>query len=92
MYGDMGSLNAQSIPRLINEVTKKTIDIVLHVGDFAYNLDDVSQVWFESNRSGDHMMFTWKALLVINHNNMLLAWAILICTQHVDINEVSPAF
>lgn len=58
MYGDMGSLNAQSIPRLINEVTKKTIDIVLHVGDFAYNLDDVSQVWFESNRSGDHMMFT----------------------------------
>ena len=38
MYGDMGSLNAQSIPRLINEVTKKTIDIVLHVGDFAYDL------------------------------------------------------
>lgn len=42
VYGDMGSVNAQSIPRLQEEVTKKTIDIILHIGDFAYNLNDVS--------------------------------------------------
>lgn len=42
LFGDMGSDNAKSIPFLQEEVAKRTIDIVMHVGDFAYNFDDVS--------------------------------------------------
>ena len=38
----MGSVNAQSVPTLEEEVARGTIDVVLHVGDFAYNLDSVS--------------------------------------------------
>ena len=41
-FGDMGSVNAQSVPTLEEEVARGTIDVVLHVGDFAYNLDSVS--------------------------------------------------
>ena len=42
VYGDMGSVNGQSIPRLQQEVARKTLDVILHVGDFAYDLDTVS--------------------------------------------------
>jgi len=38
-FGDMGSVNAQSIPRLEEEIAQNTIDVVLHVGDFAYDLN-----------------------------------------------------
>jgi len=40
----MGSVNGRSIPRLQEEVAKGTIDVILHVGDFAYDLDSVSAV------------------------------------------------
>jgi len=43
-FGDMGSVNGRSIPRLQEEVAKGTIDVILHVGDFAYDLDSVSAV------------------------------------------------
>lgn len=45
MFGDMGSENGQSIPRLEQEVVSKTIDLVMHVGDFAYNFDEVREVF-----------------------------------------------
>lgn len=41
-FGDLGSVNAQSLPRLKQEVAMETIDVILHVGDFAYDLDSVS--------------------------------------------------
>lgn len=42
IYGDMGSENARSIPRLQQDVLNRKIDAVIHVGDFAYDLDAVS--------------------------------------------------
>lgn len=42
IFGDLGSDNGQSIPRLQSEVARRAFDAVLHVGDMAYNLDSVS--------------------------------------------------
>jgi len=42
VYGDLGSTNAQSLPRLQTEVATGAIDAVLHIGDFAYDMEDVS--------------------------------------------------
>ncbi|CAD5113759.1 DgyrCDS2925 [Dimorphilus gyrociliatus] len=39
IYGDMGNVNAQSLSRLQEEVQRGHFDAILHVGDFAYNLD-----------------------------------------------------
>lgn len=39
VYGDMGNVNAQSLPRLQEEIQKGTYDAVLHVGDLAYDMD-----------------------------------------------------
>ena len=41
LFGDMGSENGQSIPRLQQEVAKHTVDMILHIGDFAYDLNSV---------------------------------------------------
>ncbi|KAI3378668.1 hypothetical protein SNEBB_005596 [Seison nebaliae] len=40
IYGDMGNVNAQSLPRLQTEVQMNDIHQVLHVGDFAYDMAD----------------------------------------------------
>ncbi|XP_068249786.1 acid phosphatase type 7-like [Palaemon carinicauda] len=50
MFGDMGSLNAQSLPRLQEEVSQNMYDAIIHVGDFAYDMD------FENARVGDQFM------------------------------------
>jgi hypothetical protein len=42
IFGDMGSENAASLPFLQKEVLQDTLDMVIHIGDFAYDLDDVS--------------------------------------------------
>lgn len=42
IYGDMGSENARSIPRLERDVINRKIDVAIHVGDFAYDLNSVS--------------------------------------------------
>ncbi|KAK3578701.1 hypothetical protein CHS0354_008558 [Potamilus streckersoni] len=39
MFGDMGNINAQSLPRLQREAEMGMYDAVLHVGDFAYDMD-----------------------------------------------------
>ncbi|XP_043246196.1 acid phosphatase type 7-like [Amphibalanus amphitrite] len=51
VYGDMGSENAQSLPRLQRDVQQGLYDAVLHVGDFAYDMDsDNAQVGDEFMR------------------------------------------
>ncbi|KAK3914980.1 Acid phosphatase type 7 [Frankliniella fusca] len=40
IYGDMGNVNAQSLPRLQAETQAGNYDAIIHVGDFAYNMDD----------------------------------------------------
>ncbi|XP_066494694.1 acid phosphatase type 7-like [Tiliqua scincoides] len=45
IYGDMGLVNPQSLPRLINDTENGMYDVLLHVGDFAYDLhSDDAQV------------------------------------------------
>jgi 3',5'-cyclic AMP phosphodiesterase CpdA len=39
VYGDMGNKNAQSLARIQQETQRGHFDMVLHVGDFAYNMD-----------------------------------------------------
>ncbi|XP_014781554.1 acid phosphatase type 7 isoform X2 [Octopus bimaculoides] len=38
LFGDMGSVNAQSLPRLLKEVKQNLYDSIFHVGDFAYDM------------------------------------------------------
>ena len=39
LFGDLGYVNAQSVPRLINDCKKEMYDAIFHVGDFGYDLD-----------------------------------------------------
>ncbi|XP_068242624.1 acid phosphatase type 7-like [Palaemon carinicauda] len=39
MYGDLGAVNGQSLARLQEDVTKGMYDVIVHVGDFAYDMD-----------------------------------------------------
>ena len=41
VFGDMGNANAQSLPRLQQETQKGMYDMILHIGDFAYDMDTV---------------------------------------------------
>lgn len=43
VYGDMGLENAQSVPRLTREVDQGHFDMILHVGDVAYDMYEVKQ-------------------------------------------------
>lgn len=38
VYGDLGSVNAQSLTRLEQDASRGMYDAILHVGDFAYDL------------------------------------------------------
>ena len=42
IFGDLGYKGAVSVPYLQNEVHNNTLDMIIHAGDFAYDLDDVS--------------------------------------------------
>ncbi|XP_046382469.1 acid phosphatase type 7 isoform X2 [Ischnura elegans] len=50
VYGDMGNINAQSLPRLQEEVQRGMYDAILHVGDFAYDMNT------ENAEVGDEFM------------------------------------
>ncbi|KAK8730487.1 hypothetical protein OTU49_008037 [Cherax quadricarinatus] len=50
MYGDMGAVNAQSLSRLQEETQKGMYDAIIHVGDFAYDMDS------DNARVGDEFM------------------------------------
>ena len=57
LYGDMGNVNAKSIPRLQRETQAGLYDMIIHVGDFAYNMDTVgirtqhrkNNIYYKSN-------------------------------------------
>lgn len=49
-YGDLGSANAQSLPRLLVDAAQGMYDAVVHVGDFAYDLHA------DQGRTGDTFM------------------------------------
>ena len=40
VYGDLGFVNAQSVPRITQEVKNGQVDAILHIGDFAYDMHD----------------------------------------------------
>jgi hypothetical protein len=42
IFGDMGNVNAKSLTRLQREVQLDYYSALIHVGDFAYDLNDVS--------------------------------------------------
>lgn len=50
LYGDLGNENAQSIARLEQEVAKGSLDLIIHLGDFAYDLHE------DNGRVGDEFM------------------------------------
>ncbi|KAF5302288.1 hypothetical protein FQA39_LY10327 [Lamprigera yunnana] len=50
IFGDMGNENAQSLARLQQETQRGIYDIILHVGDFAYDLDS------DDGKVGDEFM------------------------------------
>lgn len=41
IYGDMGNANAQSLPRLQRETQADEYDMIIHVGDIAYDMATV---------------------------------------------------
>lgn len=50
LYGDMGNENIQSLPRLQEETQRGLYDAIIHVGDFAYDMDS------DNARVGDEFM------------------------------------
>ncbi|XKL65548.1 hypothetical protein PGB90_008968 [Kerria lacca] len=50
IFGDMGNVNAQSLPRLQEETQRGFYDVILHVGDFAYDMHS------DNARVGDEFM------------------------------------
>lgn len=50
IFGDLGNENARSLPHLQEEVQRGMYDAILHVGDFAYDMDS------ESGQVGDEFM------------------------------------
>ena len=46
IYGDLGNANAQSLPRLQREAQEDMYDMIIHIGDFAYNLHSVRRMKF----------------------------------------------
>ena len=50
VFGDMGVANAKSLPRLQHEATMGNLDMILHIGDFAYDMDQ------DNARVGDEFM------------------------------------
>ncbi|CAH1738472.1 unnamed protein product [Aphis gossypii] len=49
-FGDLGNVNAQSLPRLQEETERGLYDMILHIGDFAYDMDS------ENAKVGDEFM------------------------------------
>jgi len=49
-FGDFGFENSRSMPRLLNDTLADKYDMVLHVGDIAYNMQD------DNGRVGDNFL------------------------------------
>lgn len=50
IYGDLGNVNGRTLSRLQDEIQSGNHDLVLHLGDFAYDLHD------DNGRMGDQFM------------------------------------
>ncbi|XP_027200750.2 acid phosphatase type 7-like [Dermatophagoides pteronyssinus] len=50
IYGDLGYVNEQSLPYLKKDVEQNLFDVIFHIGDFAYDLND------EHGKVGHHFM------------------------------------
>lgn len=50
LFGDMGNENSQSLPRLQEETQRGLYDAIIHVGDFAYDMNS------DNARVGDEFM------------------------------------
>lgn len=50
VYGDLGNYNARALPKLQEDTQNGLFDVILHVGDFAYDL------WSDNARVGDSFM------------------------------------
>ncbi|XP_067099951.1 acid phosphatase type 7 isoform X1 [Osmerus mordax] len=50
LYGDLGNANPQSLARLQKETQQGMYDAILHIGDFAYDMDE------DNGRIGDEFM------------------------------------
>ncbi|KAL0829461.1 hypothetical protein ABMA28_004226 [Loxostege sticticalis] len=50
IYGDMGVNNSMSLPFLLKDVEQEKYDLILHVGDFAYDMNE------QEGRVGDEFM------------------------------------
>lgn len=50
LFGDMGNENDQSLPRLQEETQRGLYDAIIHVGDFAYDMNT------DNARVGDEFM------------------------------------
>ena len=62
VYGDMGKEGgSQSLPALYKEAASGDYNAILHVGDFAYDLDS----------DGGEVYTVWQRLLCVYHNIML---------------------
>ena len=46
IYGDLGNENAQSLTRLQREAHLGEYDAIIHVGDFAYDMNSVCHINF----------------------------------------------
>ena len=42
LFGDMGNVNARSLTRLQQEAQEEMYDMIIHVGDFAYDMYSVT--------------------------------------------------
>lgn len=50
IYGDLGNVNGVSLPQLQEDTQQGLYDMIIHVGDFAYDMD------WENGRRGDEFM------------------------------------
>lgn len=49
MIGDMGNLNARSLAAIQRETESGMYDMLLHVGDYGYDLDSVDDITLADN-------------------------------------------
>jgi hypothetical protein len=49
MFGDLGNVNAQALPRLQEETQSDLYDMIIHNGDFAYDMETVTTMKIENN-------------------------------------------
>lgn len=54
VFGDMGNINPQSLPRLQEETLIGLYDAILHVGDFAYDMATVGLMSISTKASNLH--------------------------------------